>query len=88
MEAGINTDKSISSGTKADTIISTDKSSSGVRLTKGTRVQVRNRFDGSWSRGFEVFQSRRNGYLLRRLSDRQVLPVTFDPPDLRQESLG
>ena len=56
-----------------------------VRLTKGTRVQVRNRFDGSWARGFEVYQSRRSGYLLRRLSDRHVLPTTFAPPDLRQE---
>lgn len=59
-----------------------------IRLTKGTRVQVRNRFDGSWARGFEVYQSRRNGYLLRRVSDRHVLPTTFAPPDLRQESVG
>lgn len=88
MDSGTNTDKSISTGSRADTMIGTDKSITSGRLTKGTRVQVRNRFDGSWSRGFEVFQSRRNGYLLRRLSDRQVLPVTFDPPDLRRESLG
>jgi len=57
-----------------------------VRMTKGTRVQVRNRFDGAWARGFEVYQSRRNGYLLRRLSDRHVLPTTFAAPELRQES--
>ena len=57
-----------------------------VRLAKGTQVQVRNQFDGSWARGFEVYQSRRNGYLLRRLSDRHVLPTTFAPPDLRQEN--
>ena len=54
-------------------------------LTKGTRVQVRNRFDGSWARGFEVYQSRRNGYLLRRVSDSRVLPTTFAPPELRRE---
>lgn len=61
-------------------------SATPMRLTKGTRVQVRNRFDGSWARGFEVYQSRRNGYLLRRLSDRHVLPTTFGPPELRRES--
>ena len=58
-----------------------------IRLSKGTRVQVRNQFDGSWARGFEVYQSRRNGYLLRRVSDRHVLPTTFAPPDLRQEGV-
>lgn len=71
----------------SDMDVSSDRSNRPVRLTKGTRVQVRNRFDGSWARGFEVYQSRRNGgYLLRRLSDSQVLPVAFDAPDLRQEA--
>lgn len=65
--------------------VETNMGANPVKLTKGTRVQVRNRFDGSWARGFEVYQSRRNGYLLRRLSDRHVLPSTFAPPDLRQE---
>ena len=63
-----------------------DSGGTPTRLSKGTRVQVRNRFDGAWARGFEVYQSRRNGYLLRRLSDRQVLPVTFASPELRQET--
>ena len=65
--------------------VRSDTTAGPVRMTKGTRVQVRNRFDGSWARGFEVYQSRRNGYLLRRLSDRHVLPTTFSPPELRQE---
>lgn len=55
------------------------------RLVKGTRVQVRNQFDGAWSRGFEVHGSRQGGYLLRRLSDQRVLPATFAAPDLRRE---
>ena len=56
-----------------------------ARLSKGTRVQVRNQFDGAWTRGFEVHGSRRGGYVLRRLSDKRVLPATFPAPDLRQE---
>ncbi|HEV2368715.1 MAG TPA: hypothetical protein VGR90_02495 [Acidimicrobiales bacterium] len=48
-------------------------------------MQVRNQFDGAWSRGFEVHGSRQGGYLLRRLSDQRVLPATFAAPDLRRE---
>ena len=58
----------------------------GSKLTEGTRVQVRNQFDGAWARGFEVHRSGRNGYVVRRLSDRSVLPATFAPPDLRRET--
>ena len=57
-----------------------------ARLSKGTRVQVRNQFDGAWTRGFEVHGSRRGGYVLRRLSDKRVLPATFSGPELRLES--
>ena len=59
-----------------------------ARLSKGTRVQVRNQFDGAWSRGFEVHGSRRGGYVLRRLSDKCVLPATFSAPDLRRETVA
>ena len=59
-----------------------------ARLSKGTRVQVRNQYDGAWTRGFEVHSSRRGGYVLRRLSDQRVLPATFAPPDLRLERLS
>ena len=66
--------------------IGADSSGRPIKLSNGTRVQVRNRFDGAWARGFEVYQSRRNGYLLRRLSDRHVLPTTFTSPELRMET--
>ena len=59
-----------------------------TRLSKGTRVQVRNQFDGAWARGFVVHGSRRGRYVLRRVSDQSVLPETFSPPDLRQEPVG
>ena len=55
------------------------------RLSKGTRVEVRNQYDGAWACGFEVHGSRRGGYVLRRLSDKSVLPTTFDALDLRLE---
>lgn len=51
------------------------------RLLPGDRVEVQNRFDGRWSRGFEVVDvlvgmgTRR--YRIRRLSDGAVLPRLF-----------
>jgi hypothetical protein len=46
----------------------------------GTPVDVKNRFVGSWSRGFEVAGLTEEGYLIRRLSDQSVLPepLAFD----------
>ena len=53
-------------------------------LPCGLRVQVRSRFDGAWSSGFQVFAAQpEGGYLVRRLSDRSVLPVTFAEAELR-----
>ena len=59
-------------------------SETGIQLTRGTRVQVRNQFDGSWCSGFEVCGARKAGrYQLRRLSDGSVLPVGFAADDVR-----
>ncbi|MFZ0667865.1 MAG: hypothetical protein WAM97_19110 [Acidimicrobiales bacterium] len=46
----------------------------------GTAVDVRNRYIGSWSRGFEVAGLVEQGYMIRRLSDGSVLPeaLSFD----------
>jgi hypothetical protein len=66
-------------------------------LTPGARVEVRNRFDGSWSPGFEVAEAIPAGgevddpgtmptaYRVRRLADAAVLNGTFRPDDLRRE---
>ena len=57
----------------------------------GTRVEVRNRFDARWSRGFEIVEVvTPNGapptrYRVRRRSDGSVLPVEFDEDDLRED---
>ena len=49
----------------------------------GTEVEVRSHFRGEWSRGFEVAEATHDGYWLRRLSDRYVLPVEFLGHDVR-----
>jgi hypothetical protein len=54
-------------------------------LAPGTRVEVRNRLDGDWSRGFEVISGDAHGYRLRRLSDGVELPLTFGDEDVRKE---
>jgi len=56
-----------------------------VVLEPGTRVEVRSRFDASWSHGFEVADATDTGYRIRRLSDRMILPVEFVFDDVRKE---
>jgi hypothetical protein len=60
---------------------------SAVAGDVGVLVEVRNRFDGSWSHGFEIVECLTDGasgprYRLRRLSDRVVLPASFTADDL------
>jgi hypothetical protein len=54
-------------------------------LPPGTRVEVRNRLDGRWSRGFEVIDGDAGSYRLRRLSDGGELPLRFSDDDIRRE---
>jgi hypothetical protein len=54
-------------------------------LPPGTKVEVRNGFDGSWSKGFAVAATGPGGYELRRLSDGEVLPRLFDGEAVRRE---
>ncbi|MHB8681129.1 MAG: hypothetical protein ACYDA2_03420 [Acidimicrobiales bacterium] len=56
-------------------------------LGAGVRVDVRSRFVGDWSRGFEVAErvEEEDGYRLRRLSDGSILPDVFREEDLRPE---
>jgi hypothetical protein len=55
------------------------------RLTPGTRIEVRRRFDSGWAAGFEVAEVMPAGYRVRRMSDGDVLPVEFDLDDVRRE---
>jgi hypothetical protein len=52
-------------------------------LLPGTRVQVRNRFDAAWAVDFEVVEGGPDGYRVRRLRDRRVLPALFPFADVR-----
>jgi hypothetical protein len=60
--------------------------SQGPSLAPGTRVEVRSRFRRDWVRGFEVAAPDGDGYLLRRISDKSVLPVVFVEDDVRATS--
>ena len=54
-----------------------------VLLAAGAAVEVRNRFDGRWARGFEIASAAGAGYRIRRLSDGLELPSTFSLDDVR-----
>jgi hypothetical protein len=54
-------------------------------LSEGTRVEVRNRFDRRWTRGFVVDEVDPRGYRIRRSGDGQVLPTVFTPDEVRRE---
>lgn len=51
----------------------------------GTRVQVRNRFTHNWSSGFEIAEPAEGAVRIRRLSDNAVLPLPFEPAEVRPE---
>jgi len=61
---------------------SPDSANRGV-FASWTRVAVRNRYEGSWSEGFEVVQTTGDGYRLRRESDRYLIPGFFTAHDVR-----
>jgi len=52
-------------------------------LPPGTRVEVLTRYIPKWSRGFEVVAAGEHGYVVRRISDAQVLPAEFDSTVVR-----
>jgi hypothetical protein len=54
-------------------------------LAPGTKVDVRNRYQGTWVRGFEVAEVTRDGYRIRRLSDGSTLGELFSRDDVRRE---
>jgi hypothetical protein len=54
-------------------------------LEHGARVEVRQRFDGKWSKGFVVESANDEGYTVRRELDGVVLPERFPPDDVRYE---
>lgn len=57
-------------------------------LSPGTGVEVRNGFDGSWAKGFEVAEADEQGYRVLRCSDQAVLPRTFTVDEVRRTRKG
>ena len=55
-------------------------------LMIGTRVEVRTRFHGSWTGGFEVADADADGYWVCRESDRYLIPKPFRAGDIRHRS--
>jgi hypothetical protein len=54
-------------------------------IAPGTKVDVRNRYQGTWVRGFEVAEVADGGYRIRRLSDGSVLGELFPRDEVRRE---
>jgi hypothetical protein len=55
-------------------------------LAPGTKVDVRTRYVGTWSHGFEVAESiKGDGYRVRRVSDGTVLPEPVSTDEVRPE---
>ena len=54
-----------------------------VQLEVGAAVDVRSRFVGTWSPGFEIAERADDGYLIRRSSDGAVLPDVLAIEEVR-----
>ena len=55
------------------------------QLDLGAAVEVRNRFVGKWCHGFEVADHVDGGYVIRRVSDRVVLPAVIAHDEVRSD---
>jgi hypothetical protein len=55
------------------------------QLDVGAAVEVRNRFVGKWCLGFEVADHVDGGYVIRRVSDRAVLPAVVTHDEVRSD---
>lgn len=61
------------------------RTASRRRIPIGSAVEVRSRFDSSWSSGFEVVEVVDHGYRVLRRSDGSILPTVFSPDEVRRE---
>lgn len=56
-----------------------------VLLEHGDHVEVRQRLDRRWSRGFVVEKASSEGYVVRRAHDGFLVPEVFPHEDVRHE---
>jgi len=66
-----------------NTAFDSSEATSRDTLAVGTAVDVRSRYVGTWSSGFEVAEPLQDGYRILRLSDGSVLPDVFTNDDVR-----
>ena len=64
-------------------ILNSSISEPTIAFAVGTSVDVKNRFVGSWSSGFEIAGHVQDGYLIRRLSDGSILPDPLSSNEVR-----
>ena len=55
------------------------------QLDVGVAVEVRDRFVGKWCHGFEIVDHVDGGYILRRVSDRAVVPEVITHGEIRSD---
>ncbi len=53
------------------------------RLAVDTHVEVRDRYQGTWARGFAIAEQLESGYKVRRISDGAILPSAFTEEEVR-----
>jgi hypothetical protein len=62
------------------------RKTSSKEIEPGTRVDVRSRYVGTWSRGFVVAEHvQGDGYRVRRVSDGSILPEPLSSDEIRPE---
>ena len=54
-------------------------------LEPGTKVEVRDGFEGFWNKGFVVESVGPDGYIVRRTSDDSLLPAPLERTSVRRE---
>lgn len=67
----------------SETTLTVEDARVAGKLGPGARVEVRTRFDGSWTSGFEIVGAVDGAWHIRRLSDGSVLPGTFPRDEVR-----
>ena len=53
------------------------------RLAIDPHVEVRDRYQGTWARGFAIAEWLESGYKVRRISDGAILPDVFTEDEVR-----
>ena len=69
----------------ANTMVQVTEGALAGELAIGTKVDVRSRFVGAWTRGFVIEEAVAGGYRIRRNSDGSVLPDVFSAEEIRPE---